>query len=203
MTPKYTEMFTLSQRFHSYFIVLITSIIALSNRVYAQERINLDQSNKPPFMDRLFYGGSLGLQFGNVTLVDISPMIGYKLSKRVGFGISPTYKYYGYKYLDYTSGTYMNEKTNVFGGSLFARAIVYQNIFAHAEYEYLTYKTKDPLVTSQNISNEFNSVLVGPGYREAIGRNAYMNLLILWNLNETIDSPYTNPIIRVGFSIGF
>jgi len=143
----------------------------------------------------------LGLQFGNVTLVDISPLIGYKIYPRIGIGISPTYKYYAYKY-DY--GTYsVDEKSNVFGGSIFGRVIIYQNIFGHAEYEYLFYKIKDQQYASQTISKDFQSVLVGAGYREAISENAYMYLLVLWNLNETIDSPYNNPVIRAGFSIGF
>ncbi|MBK7029794.1 MAG: hypothetical protein IPH45_11505 [Bacteroidales bacterium] len=58
-------------------------------------------------------------------------------------------------------------------------------------------------MSSVSVRNEYNSVLVGAGYREPISSNGYMYLLLLWNLNETIDSPYTNPIIRAGFSIGF
>ena len=50
---------------------------------------------------------------------------------------------------------------------------------------------------------QFNSFLVGGGYRQQIGGNAAMNLMVLWNLNDTYDSPYTNPIIRIGFSAGF
>ncbi|MBK9045855.1 MAG: hypothetical protein IPL74_03850 [Bacteroidetes bacterium] len=28
---------------------------------------------KTPFMDRIFFGGNLGLQFGNLTYIDVSP----------------------------------------------------------------------------------------------------------------------------------
>jgi len=151
----------------------------------------------------LFYGGNLGLQFGNVTLVDISPLIGYKINPRVGIGLSPTYKYFAYKsyYYYYDSP---DLKTNVFGASIFGRVIVYENLFAHAEYEYLTYKIKeDSQGSTQTYTKDYQSVLVGGGYREPISEHSFMYILMLWNLNETIDSPYTNPIIRVGFSLGF
>jgi hypothetical protein len=194
-------MFVLAKQSLISVIVLLISMITTIPESAAQERINLEQDKKPPFKERLFYGGSLGLQFGNVTLVDISPMIGYKVYPRIGIGFSPTYKYYAYK--NYYSSDNSDLKTNVFGGSIFGRVIIYQNFFAHAEYEYLTFKTKDTQYPSQIINMDFQSVLVGAGYREAVAENAFMYILVLWNLNETLDSPYTNPVIRAGFSIGF
>jgi hypothetical protein len=185
----------------SWYIALLTSIILQFNCLYAQDRINLDEDTKPQLKDRLFWGGNIGLQFGNVTLIDVSPLIGYKINPRIGVGISPTYKYFAYKsyYIDNS-----DLKTNVFGASIFARAIVYQNLFAHAEYEYLTYNTKENIQASTRIySTDFQSMLIGGGYREPISDRAFMYILLLWNLNETIDSPYTNPIIRAGFSVGF
>ncbi len=181
-----------------YLLCLSLTIFVLP--VASQEPIRLDQDEPNTLKDRIFYGGSLGLQFGNITLIDISPMLGYKLTPRIGVGINPTYKYYSYKNY-YGQGD--NLKTNVLGAGLFGRVLILDQLFAHAEYEYLAYKTKDPLTPGQNYTNEFQSVLVGAGYRERVGNNAFMYLLVLWNLNETIDSPYSNPIIRAGFSIGF
>jgi hypothetical protein len=180
---------------------LIVSLMLLAASLSAQNTVDLNPKTKPPFKDRLFYGGSLGLQFGNLTLIDVSPMIGYKITPKVGVGVSPTYKYYGYKY-NY-GGYSINEKANIFGGSIFGRVIIYQNFFAHAEYEYLTYKMKDEQYSADAVKKDFQSLLVGAGYREPIADNAFMYLLVLWNLNETIDSPYTNPVLRAGFSIGF
>ncbi len=178
-------------------IALLSGLLAYSQ---TQDPVLIETEPRKPWSERLFYGGSLGLQFGSVTLVDISPLIGYKITPRIGVGVSPTYKYYRFR--NYYGQSY-DLKTNVIGGSLFARVLILESIFAHAEYEYLTYKSKDLAVSSVSVRNEYNSVLVGAGYREPISSNGYMYLLLLWNLNETIDSPYTNPIIRAGFSIGF
>ncbi len=49
---------------------------------------------------------------------------------------------------------------------------------------------------------QFNSFFVGGGYLQRIGGNSGMYFLVLWNLNDTPNSPYTNPVIRIGFNIG-
>ena len=53
-----------------------------------------------------------------------------------------------------------------------------------------------------NQHNEFNSLFVGAGYSQPLGGRAYLDLLILFNLNDTYNSPYSNPIFRVGFGFG-
>jgi hypothetical protein len=179
-----------------FFIILLSSSLT-----QAQDLIQYRDEPKESLKDRIFWGGSLGLQFGSITLVDVSPIIGYKINKRVGVGLSPTYKYYSYK----DSYTDQSAKTNVYGCGIFTRITIWESIFGHAEYEYLAYdnKVKSYQNSQYTYSSNFQSVLVGAGYKEAIADNAFMYLLVLWNLNETYDSPYTNPVIRVGFSVGF
>jgi len=174
----------------SIFIVLQVNILRAQN----DEMRSKPESN---FISRLFYGGGFGLQFGSVTLIEVSPLVGYKVTPKLGIGISPSYKYYSYKNPYYPSSRL---ETNVFGGSVFARYMIFENIFAHAEYESLFYNTKVPGYPVE--MQQYNSVLVGGGYRQMIGGNAAMNILVLWNLNDTPDSPYTNPVIRIGFTVG-
>jgi hypothetical protein len=191
---------TTSRKSHLLTAIFLFPLISLFHFAsLAQDPSTSSSPNSVKWKDKIFYGGSLGLQFGNVTLVDISPLIGYKITPRIGIGVSPTYKYYQFK--NYYGQSY-DLKSHVWGGGLFGRVLVFDRVFAHAEYEYLTYKSKDNSSSASYI-NEYNSVLVGAGYREPISQNGYMYLLLLWNLNETIDSPYNNPIIRAGFTIGF
>lgn len=152
-----------------------------------------------PLSERLFFGGGLGLQFGTLTLIDISPMIGYKLTNRIGIGVSPTYKFYRYR--NYF-GSDLDLKTNALGGSVFTRCYIYNGLFAQAEYEYLNYRYNDPYASGK-LSKDIWSLFLGGGYSQLVGGRASLYLMVLWNLHDTADSPYTNPVVRGGLSLGF
>jgi hypothetical protein len=49
---------------------------------------------------------------------------------------------------------------------------------------------------------EINSLFVGGGYRQPISNRVAMDLLILFNLNDSYNSPYSNPIFRLGVGVG-
>lgn len=151
---------------------------------------------------RLFTGGNLGLQFGTYTVIDVSPVIGYFITDKVSLGTGVTYQYYSYKDKVYPAYDF---KTNIYGVKLFSRFYIIPSVFAHAEYEALNLETAyfDPSHL-RHLSDRFwvHSVLLGGGYRQAIGEYSSINIMLLYNINETVDSPYRNPIIRMGFDIG-
>jgi outer membrane protein assembly factor BamA len=167
----------------------------------AQEGASNKQSHIKPerngFWDRVYTGGGIGLQFGTQTLVNISPMLGYRLTEKFSVGVSGTYLYYRVKYSDpaysYSSNTY--------GGSVFSRYLILDNLFAHVEYELLRLEVRDA-VSRLLGKKDITSVLVGGGYRQMIGERSSLNLMLLYNLNETAFSPYQNPIIRLSFGFG-
>jgi hypothetical protein len=181
-------------------LVLVLTFTLLITGIRAFPQNDHEGSLKgAPLSERLFFGGGLGLQFGTLTLIDVSPMIGYKLTNRIGIGVSPTYKYYRYR--NYF-GSDLDLKTNVLGGSVFTRCYIYNGLFAQAEYEYLNYRYNDPS-SSEKLSRDIWSMFLGGGYSQPVGDKASLYLMILWNLHDTADSPYTNPVIRAGLSIGF
>ena len=187
-------------RDYLYIGITFLTLLFVSKITFGQDyNQNYGENTKPKktFASHLFFGGGLGLQFGSITLIEISPLVGYKITPKFSIGVSPTYKYYHYN--DYY-GQGLDLKTNVFGGSIFSRYFIFENVFAHVEYESLAYKTEVPSypVTRQ----QYNSFFVGGGYNQRIGGNSAMYILVLWNLNDTQYSPYSNPVIRVGFSVG-
>ncbi|KAF0194700.1 MAG: hypothetical protein FD166_3421 [Bacteroidetes bacterium] len=166
-------------------------------------------SEKSRFTDKLFFGGGLGLQFGTVTLVDISPVVGYRVTEKFETGLGFTYKYYRYKdyYIDYNTGIGYDLKSNILGGSIFARYHILENIFAHAEFERLRYSYDDfynsgSVVFSERRTAFINSIFVGGGYRQRITSGSYFFIMALWNLNDSSLSPYTNPVLRMGVVLG-
>lgn len=150
---------------------------------------------KPPLKDRLFFGGYFGLQFGSITLIDVSPLIGLNVSTNFAVGLGLTYQYYSEKYQSYSYST------NIFGGRGFARYYFIQNLFAQAEYEILNFEAPVSPIETERVN--VHGLLVGGGYRQMIGERSFASIVVLWNLNENIYSPYSNPVIRMGFGVGF
>jgi len=189
-------------------ILLIVLLNLITASIFAQTEE--DQSVKDlQFNQRLVFGGGFGMQFGNVTLLDLSPSIGYRVTDQLTLGTGISYKYNHIKdyTLDLNSGKWYDYNSNVFGGSIWSRYYLLQNFFAHAEIEQLriNYKyTSFSSTTPTNIKSgvDVTSVLVGGGYRQPLGGHVFFNILILFNLNETEFSPYNNPIIRAGVSVG-
>ncbi len=148
---------------------------------------------KERFLDKVFVGGNLGAQFGQVTVVEISPLVGYKISEKVSAGVGITYQYYHYQ------DTYFNLETNVFGGRVFGRYMFTDYLFGHAEFEYLNLEAFD-FYPRRRV--DVTSLLAGGGYIQRFSRNSGFFAMVLYNFSESIYTPYTNPIIRIGINIG-
>jgi hypothetical protein len=168
--------------------LIITILITFSEFGVSQENSVKDMS----FSERVFFGGNFGLQFGNITFIDISPLVGYRVTDRSAAGAGISYMYYR----EYFPGIY-EFSTSIYGGRLFGRYFILDNIFAHAEYEVLNLES----YYDQRRLNVV-SLLGGGGYRQHIGGRTFLNAMILWNFNESAYSPYRNPIIRMGINFG-
>ncbi len=170
-------------------VILFTLMNPFEKKVFAQQEYESGYSQK-----RVFVGGNFGLQFGNTTLIDISPLVGFRLTDNLSLGIGLTYQYNKNK--SYTD----IYKTNIYGGRLFSSYWIVSEVFAHIEYEILNFEIPDLYdnLARRNVA----SFLVGGGYRQIIGPNIFSDIMILWNFNKSIDSPYTNPIYRIGIIIG-
>lgn len=181
-------------------LTLLLLLIIFSSNSYSQndnEIINLSENQKEEsnFKNKFFSGGNFGIQFGTITLIDISPLIGYNITEKFAAGAGITYQYYKDSNYDF--------KINVFGGRLFARYYIFEKIFLHSEVEYLRYNYNASQSSWSNDKVDITNFLVGGGYRQWLGGNLYATLIVLWNLNESEYSLYNNPIIRIGINAGF
>ncbi len=88
-----------------------------------------------PWKDRIWFGGGLGLSFGSVTNIAIEPMVGYKITKngKLSVGVGISYQYF--RDNRYTPAF----ETSVYGGRLFTRYRIIEQLFAHAEYNQLSF----------------------------------------------------------------
>ena len=151
-----------------------------------------ENENKPFWSwERVYGGGGIGLQFGNITLINVAPDIGYKITDRYSAGFGIRYIYLGDRRYN------PPYEMSIYGGSFFNRFIITNFLFAHAEYELLN-GPWDPYSAKRF---NLNNVWVGGGLRQAAG-NASLNIMALWNLNDEPFNPFPNPQIRMGISIG-
>lgn len=183
------------------FFILFCFIILISNGIDAQDTL---KTHKKPsdknILDRIDFGGYLGAQFGTVTVIDISPLASYRITEKLYAGLGLTYMFYKDKrYVPSIS-------ISSYGGSVFAGYYVWRDLFLHAEYaplyepDYYDYYT--PLPNEKKKAPWAHDIYLGAGYRQWIGERAFVNLMVLFNINETEFSPYRNPIIRIGFGVG-
>ncbi|MCC9167616.1 hypothetical protein [Pontibacter harenae] len=155
---------------------------------------------KLTLMDRLYWGGSLGLQFGTFTNVSLLPIIGYRVTDRFSFGGGVVY--------NYRSGGGVSLQN--YGGRAFTQVELIEigggAILAHGEIEALSaqYLVYNPTTRFYDKQRKMLSLpLIGVGYRQRISEKASFDLLLLYNGSSDIANPYNNPVIRGGVNIPF
>jgi hypothetical protein len=176
------------------FVFIITASLFYSC-LFAQEK-----ESKPSgkwYQDRLYTGGTIGLMFGNNTLIEASPMIGYDLYPKFSMGLGFTYLYNRYKdpYYQY------KYSTTILGFRGFARFLIVEQAFVYSEYETLGLENSYKNHSSEKGKFWIDNIYVGGGYRQSIGEKVYYYFMGLINVSETIYTPYTNPLFRIGVEI--
>lgn len=161
-------------------------------------------------LNNMYVGGGLALGAGNRSLMlGIQPEIGYSLTKWLDVGIPINVIYQTQRLEDYYTGAvYAKYRTFNYGGGLFLRGWIFNNITLTVQPEYNWIKATQIDVASNSkysATYKAESFLVGIGYgSRQIGRNlSYINIMI--DLATNINSPYRDqynhaqPLIRTGF----
>lgn len=161
------------------------------------------KQSAPPIKERLFFGGNFGLQFGSVTDIEVSPVVGFWVLPRVAVAAGPDYRYY----------SFFKNNTHIYGGKAYIELTLLRNInsvipigantdiIGHIEDQVLSLETaffRDPPHSSERFSH--NTVLAGGGLSQQIGKRSSLNIVVLWALNEDEDlGLYSNPEFRLSF----
>lgn len=175
-------------------IIFLLCCSIISNISYAQDREEKKTKDKPDIGKRIFTGGNIGLYFGNITYLNLSPVIGYRITNKLSAGAGVTYIYY--------QNNIYNFNTSMYGGKIFSRYSIIENLFAHTEYELLNLEIYD--ILTANIERRWiGSFLVGGGYRQLIGGFSSLDILLLYDLNYSEYSPNASPVVfRMGVTVG-
>jgi hypothetical protein len=207
-------------------LVLLCSLLAVNANaqdVYTSSGKRVGDSKKrqePKGFDlqRLIVGGGIGLGFGEVTNISVSPIVGYRITDNLSAGIGLGFQYFRVKdqFYVYNQATQDHEyyplKSTFFYPSVWARYIVYRNFFVHLEgeydmqsftaYENATTVNGDPV--KYKLKYNSPAALVGAGLRQPISDRASLVIIALYDVLQHEYSPYRNRIdFRIGFNVGF
>jgi hypothetical protein len=157
-------------------------------------------SNTRPssFFNKLNYGGNFGLAFGNITRIDIQPLVGYPITDKFQMGVGLNYQYYSER--GFFNGQNYRFSQSYYGGRGFMQFLAIPQAFVWAEVETNYgnfYNRKDGTIEKRWTTLPF----IGLGYRQGVGDGFSGGMItVLYNLNYNpdfllYDSPWT---FRIG-----
>jgi hypothetical protein len=161
---------------------------------------------------KFFLIPELWLSFGTSTYIELAPMVGYHVTERLALGLGPHYIYQSQK----ATPAFPSYQTHAYGLKGFARFSLITNaeewlpiklfseLFAHLEYEGLSLE-RAYYVPPYNEEGRYlyHGMLVGGGLSQRVGIYNSVSFMVLWDINESSISPYSNPIFRIGFNTFF
>jgi len=178
-------------------IILLLVILSVSVQDIDAQR---KKSDTPPLKERLFYGTGIGgLQFGTITDIDISPVVGLWLLPRLNIAVGPKYEYYKYR----------SQVANFYGGRIYTEFVVLQDLdnlvpigvhlgfFLHAEDEFFQLDNTEDRANWE--SDFINTPMLGFGISQPLGQKSSMNFSVLWPLKNYYNL-YSEPEFRVSFT---
>ena len=150
---------------------------------------------KKPISQKLFYGGTVGLSFGNYSRVALYPYVGLRVTRSFRVGVQPGYEYITDKRYDrkYTASNY--------GISLLAQYNIIPALYVHIEPAYYSYDAY--YIAGENrVGVPF--VFVGAGLHQKLGNRSVMYFQVKFDLLQNENSPYKDwaPFFDVGVGIG-
>ena len=158
---------------------------------------------------KLFFGGSFGLAFGNSTLVNVSPQLGYRFNQYLAAGAGINMQYSAFK-AEYTNGqTASREEYGMAGLNIFGRVYPIPQILLQLQpeldYTWGNLKVYGPPDYTEKLAGKFiPCLLAGAGGMIPAGRNSGFIVMVQYDLIQDVRSPYGSSVFySFGFNAGF
>jgi hypothetical protein len=155
---------------------------------------------------KLFVGGTLGLSFGDMTYLNLSPSLGYRFSELFAAGVQINAQYESVRYHDQYNALYKKGKYGVLGAGIFGRIYPIPQLFIHLQPEmnFIFGKVKYYDGTpEQSYREHVPSFLAGAGYEQPFSANSAFTIMILYDVLQRTGSPYGDqPVFRAGVNLG-
>ncbi len=186
-------------------VLFALAVVAGMGFCFAQDE---EEGEKKGGFDKskVFVGGNFGLSFGDYTIANVSPQLGYRFNQYFAAGAGVNFQYSSVKTRDYNGNAYQKASYGVAGLNAFGRVYPIQYLLLQVQpeinYTWGKYKFYDG-TPSQKISGAYvPSLLLGGGVVIPAGIGGMIIMVQLDVLNNK-RSPYgTRPIYNFGYNIG-
>lgn len=190
-----------------HFLVLVFTFFIV-DAALAQDEAVAEKGFKK---EKVFVGGNFGLAFGNYTLINLSPQVGYRFNRTLAAGLGLNLLYVSSKETAWSSANnayyQYRQVQGITGFNLFGRVYPIQNFMIQLQPElnyrfgYIKYLDgRDPQRTSLN-AEIVPSLLAGGGLVMPNERGAFM-ISVMYDLMQNVNSPYgKKPVVNVGYNI--
>ena len=189
----------------AYRLFIVSLLVLALHTVKAQEE---DAPVQKGFdRSKLFFGGNFGLSFGNFTLVNVSPQIGYRFNNTFAAGAGVNFQYSGFR-TRYENSIYdYKESYGVAGLNIFGRIYPIDFVLLQLQPELnytwgkLRFYNGAP---EQKLEGKIvPSVLAGAGAAIPAGRGVFLAML-QYDLLQQERSPYGSRVFyNFGYNFGF
>ncbi|MFN2457424.1 MAG: hypothetical protein ABR502_04410 [Chitinophagaceae bacterium] len=187
--------------------LLLIAILFHSFFLFAQEE--KEEPRKGFKKEKLFFGGNFGLTFGDHTLINVSPQIGYRFTDRIAAGMGINMLYFSVKQRDRDGDRISKSSTGVVGLNVFGRVYPIHQFFVQVQPE-LNYRFGKEIVYDPAGNQEYNenaeivpSILAGGGMALPAGKGAFL-ISVFYDVLQHDNSPYgRKPVYNFGYNIGF
>lgn len=184
-------------------MMVLTALVISSAFVFGQPTDSTKTTpkkaapKKKSTANKVYYGGNIGLNFGDYFRLSITPYVGYKITPKLSGGVKVRYEYIKDKRYAETVSSHN------YGGSLFARYRFIPQLYAHAEFAYLSYKYQTSSFSPEREWVPF--LLLGGGYAQRVGSNVWAYVEVLFDVLQNDKSPFKKgePFVSVGVGVGF
>lgn len=185
-------------------IVVLLGFIFCSSVLFAQEE---ETEEKKGFSrDKLFVGGNFGLSFGDYTLINVSPQLGYRFNKYLAAGVGVNGQYVSIKERDFSGNPFRRVSQGVVGLNVFGRVYPINNIMVQLQpelnYIFGNQRFYNPRQDFKIDAEIVPSLLAGGGVVLPSGNSAFI-ISVFYDVLQRENAPYgTQPFINFGYNIG-
>ena len=158
---------------------------------------------------RLFGGGNFALNFGNITIINVSPQLGYRFSRYLAAGVGVNAQYSSFKTINaYDGATFSRENYGVGGVNVFGRFYPIEHVILQvqpeANYVWGKIKYYNPAEQLKLSGKIVPSLLLGAGGAIPMGGSGAFIAMAQYDVLQSDRTPYGDKIFfNFGYNFGF